>query len=421
MNKVITSLIIGIVLGTIISSSFYYTKNHTYHTDFEHRRTPSKEILSKTKCNCDGNRKGGYWDLTHRTWITPSENDPLCQKHDRQCLRFRPNRSKDVTRVIQCLTKHKRIVMVGDSVHRGIFWSLVHSIQTAIAAAPPSSFISQLNATVVKRFKAKKFTNFQDQDLLVKNSAGQELFSVRFVYGSNAIDFPQRCNLISQWFFQCLKPVEDILHALLQEETERHQTLQQLQQQQQQQQQLNLRHKIKIDSVPVGVLYWNTGLWDWRTGRSPLEYEQGVRKVLNSPQSRPVFDSKFAKQVVWRTVSASWPDKFMNSDECEQKPHSTEDPRPCSVHTSDLINYNSLTTNIMIDHGFQVVDSFPITSGRPDLSYDGLHFESKVSCFDTKKNKQRDVKGDLDECKKDVDQIYQMLNDAFLNNICPSS
>ena len=61
----------------------------------------------------------------------------------------------------------------------------------------------------------------------------------------------------------------------------------------------------------IGVLYWNTGLWDWRTGLSPEEYERGVRAVLESSRSAPSLSSNFVKHVVWRTSSAAWPSKFM--------------------------------------------------------------------------------------------------------------
>ena len=315
--------------------------------------------------------------------------------------------------------------MVGDSVHRGMFWSLVNAIQDAIASAKedskrstaPPSFASHLNATVVRRFVSDKFTNFQDNDFSVtdlRDDDGLELFSIRFVYGSNAINFPQRCNLISQWFFQCLKSVEEILHALVPEEMERHQRVQQ-QQQRRHNRKNHLRQNPNTISPPVGVLYWNTGLWDWRTGRSPSEYEDDVLKVLESKKSGPSFQSSFVKKVVWRTVSASWPSKFMSSAECRKKPRHSSDNRPCSVHTSDIVEYNSRTRPIMTQRNFQIVDSFPITSGRPDLSYDGLHFESRVTC-------QQDVIGqrDITDCQKDVSQIYMHLNDALLNSICPN-
>lgn len=103
---------------------------------------------------------------------------------------------------------------------------------------------------------------------------------------------------------------------------------------------------------------------------------------------------------------------FLQSIECDKKPHANNDSRPCSVHTSDLLRYNSVTTKIMLARGFQVVDSFPITSGRPDLSGDGLHFETSVTC---------NMKGRrtmLKDCETTVKQMYLSLNEMFLNNIC---
>ena len=80
------------------------------------------------------------------------------------------------------------------------------------------------------------------------------------------------------------------------------------------------------------------------------------------------------------------------------------------MHTSDLLRYNSLTTKLMLARGFQVVDSFPITSGRPDFSGDGLHFETAVTC--SMKGKR------TKDCETNVKQMYLSLNDMFLNNIC---
>ena len=78
--------------------------------------------------------------------------------------------------------------------------------------------------------------------------------------------------------------------------------------------------KLIMDDDPavpaIGVLYWNTGLWDWRTGLSPKEYEKGVRDVLESSKSEPSLNSNFVQHVVWRTSSAAWPSKFMQVRLC---------------------------------------------------------------------------------------------------------
>ena len=291
--------------------------------------------------------------------------------------------------------------------HRGLFWSLVHTIEATIATAPPTSALSQLNTTVVQRYPSnKKFTNFQDQDFIVYDAADTELFSIRFVYSSNAIDFPQRCDLIHNWFFQCLKTAEDILYELLQQEKLRHAQLTRV-----------LPPPLpSIRRPPVGVLYWNTGLWDWRTGVSPQDYERDLLHLLTSSKSNASFSPSFASKVVWRTTSASWPSKFMSGKECAKKPHGDTDTRPCSVHTSTVLDYNRKATAIMKRNSFEVVDSFPITNGRPDLTFDGLHFE-KTGCGGDSRV-QRDQDEVLRKKCVDVEQMYAHLNEMFLNTIC---
>ena len=434
-------LLFGMALGGLLTTMWTYLPHlrNDQHLNALRPLVPKSSLLRKTPttttttttttCNCNGNRQGGYWELTHSNWVTPAENDPRCQTiQPFPCIRLQTISKNDLMppattqildqsttynaeRVVNCLTSHRRIVLMGDSVHRGLFWSLVHAIEKSIESAPLSSFLSQLNTTVVKNFNpsSKGFTNFQDQDFYVRdtNKNNQVLFSIRFVYSSNSIDFPARCKLIHDWFFQCLQTAEDILHMLFKEEQERY-----------------VAHEHAPGTTPpVGVLYWNTGLWDWRTGLSSEEYEHGLSKVIRLIESFQSSSAKntnaFAAHVVWRTTSASWPTKFMNDAECQKKPHGNVDSRPCSVHTSDIVDYNTLALRQMSNNtAWKIVDSFPITNGRPDLSFDGLHFEPRHVC--QHRTLRKDGTKEMKSCVEDVDQIYLHLNDMFLNSICPA-
>ena len=120
----------------------------------------------------------------------------------------------------------QRIVMIGDSVHRELFWSLHQFFKSLSnnnnnnANANDKKFFqrsndhARWNISVYKRFKSQKFTNFEDQDMIVKKN-GKVQFSIRFVYASNAIDFNGRCKSIKTWFFQCLKTLKLFLHVFL--------------------------------------------------------------------------------------------------------------------------------------------------------------------------------------------------------------
>ena len=165
-TRIAIALIAGVFLGGFTTSLFFrFPFSFPHPSNFIHPRLPSSSGIS---CDCDGSRPGGYWDLNRPTahWFTPTDKDVQCDQN--QCIRLRPNRHRDVERVLQCLSTHRRIVMVGDSVHRGMFWSLVNAIQDAIASAKedskrstaPPSFASHLNATVVRRFVSDEIFYF---------------------------------------------------------------------------------------------------------------------------------------------------------------------------------------------------------------------------------------------------------------------
>jgi hypothetical protein len=146
-------------------------------------------------------------------------------------------------------------------VHRGLFWDLVELLRDGAARGEPGS--EGLDVRVVKRFVATTYTNFEDQDLVVTrrqpnaDGASQDsppstspLLSVRFVYTSNVDHFPKRCSLIHDWFFQCLNTTVEIFR------------------------------KVAAEEPTVGLLYWNSGLWDWRTGVPVKDYARNIQGLL---------------------------------------------------------------------------------------------------------------------------------------------
>ena len=68
------------------------------------------------------------------------------------------------------------------------------------------------------------------------------------------------------------------------------------------------------------------------------------------------------------------------------------------------MRYNFIAQQLVESAGMETVDSWPITNGRPDLSFDGLHFE----------HNQKSVYAERDE----VAEVYNLLNDIFLNTVC---
>ena len=264
------------------------------------------------------------------------------------------------------------------------------------------------------------YTNFQDQDMIVSaRDTGKEIFSVRFIYGSNAVDWPSRCPTIKKWFFQCLKSMSEIFDELVVDERSRFDRFRKQLKgvdsdsddhnidrvETEERGKIRGRQNLEAMEHPVGLLYWNTGLWDWRTGRSAEEFKNDMIELLKRAQvNRGAFSPGFAKRVVWRSTSASWPSKFITGKECKNKPHDADDSRPCSVHTDGIMQYNSIASRLVEFAGMETVDSWPITNGRPDLSFDGLHFEHYQET--------------MHASQKDVNEIYYLLNDMFLNTVC---
>ncbi len=360
VQSVFVGLICGFIIGVLTVNLYSLLAHpHVSQKSAVHEVGPTKKQFRLPRAHFDQYSEPqtstlqtcqkGYWDDTFQHWVAST----TCKY-----------KKYDVEEVSLCFQKHKRIVYIGDSVHRGMFWDLVDFLK----ALNPARYVQKIK----KRFKEVHFTNFQDQDLVIYDrDTMEELFSIRFTYISNAMDFEGRCDLIHNWFFQCLESTGDILHKVMNEE-------------------VNVSRGGDKDK-PVDVLYWNTGIWDFRTGL-PVKYFKGNVSALLE-RERETF--KLAKKVVWRTISASWPTKFASADECANKPRI--DSRPCLIHTDGPFHYNKAVTPLMVKRGFDIVDVWGLTSQRPDLSHDGLHFR---------------------DCEHGEDCIYRVANMMFINSIC---
>ena len=160
-------------------------------------------------------------------------------------------------KAMQCMAQKRRIVWLGDSVLRGMFWDIVELFQNGLSN-------SKFEVRVDKRYASERFTNFEDEDLIVTDKqTNDEVFSLRFTYVSNAVEFESRCELIHDWFFQCLDDTRTIMDRVIEEELGRKQ----------------LKTNAP-DDLPIGLLYWNTGLWDWRTGLPTHEYYEAMKSIL---------------------------------------------------------------------------------------------------------------------------------------------
>ena len=137
-------LLFGIALGGLLTTLWTYLPHlndlRPLVPKSSFLRKPTTTTTTTTTCNCNGNRQGGYWDLSHSNWVTPAENDPRCQTiQPFPCIRLQTISKNDLMppattqilddqsthnaeRVVNCLTSHRRIVLMGDSVYRGLFW-----------------------------------------------------------------------------------------------------------------------------------------------------------------------------------------------------------------------------------------------------------------------------------------------------------
>eukprot|EP00944_MAST-04C_sp_MAST-4C-sp1_P002447 g2447.t1 len=352
--------------------------------------------------------------------------------------------------------------MIGDSVHRQLFLSMFHYFRrlqyenNRFQESSPSASknFNGWNVSIYKRFNDKSFTNFKDEDIIVKKD-GKTMFSIRFVYASNAIDFPGRCKSIKTWFFQCLKSFEDILIKVSAEEAKRMSIFYGKKKAPRKSSNSmqgryiddelhggdidrpkisahhdevgsdnylkhDLRKEMQTPSVAqTTILYINTGLWDWRTGLLPKKYYDNLKRALKSAAKiLGIYDKIF-----WRTSSAAWPSKFMKEKECKSK--GKADSRPCSVHTGEIYHMNELTIPLVQSLGFRIIPSWEVTSTRPDLSHDGLHYpdnacdkrwQNKTTRSGRKKN--LGMPCSIFNNDQKIDDVNSVINNFFFNEVC---
>ena len=147
--------------------------------------------------------QSGSWTLDSR-WV-PS---PECTY-----------RQFDVSSTLMCMSKYKRILIVGDSVQRGLFWNIIGVLKGIETTddVPSNKVRYQMidNMADVQ----KSFTNVQDQEFVVTSTKDNSLlFSVRFVYAAHATDFAGRCEAVSSWFFQCPEPLDSVCTCVFEHE-----------------------------------------------------------------------------------------------------------------------------------------------------------------------------------------------------------
>ena len=143
----------------------------------------------------------GYWTTDSR-WVT----SPECNY-----------RQFDVSSTLTCLSKYKRILVVGDSVQRGLFWNMIGVLKGIETIDDVPS--SQVRYRMIDNLAGtqKSFTNVQDQEFVVtRRKDNSLLFSIRFVYAAHVTDFAGRCEAVSAWFFQCPEPLDSVCRRTIQ-------------------------------------------------------------------------------------------------------------------------------------------------------------------------------------------------------------
>jgi hypothetical protein len=322
--------------------------------------------------------------------------------------------------------------MLGDSITRNLFWDLVGLFleEEAGARALSQGSDPDIIYTVRDNVEApRNFSNFQDQELFawrlkhfdpssssadsssatehaaaaalpgsarsstpVEAPPGRELlFSIRFVYVAHAADFPGRCEHVHHWFFQCPDPLDVIAERILGGEA-------------------------RAGLPPRDLTYINTGMWDWRTGVPVDDYASYLDGALSRALPRL---SERGGRLVWRHSTAAYPSKFASADECRRS-KIRQDARPCSIHTDGLLNYNRRAHSIARRHGFStVLDPWPITSTRPDLTKDGIHYTHPAG-YDIALSGKR-VRSNPTSWARDpvgTVPIYRTMNDQFFSAVC---
>ena len=260
------------------------------------------------------------------TWI-PSQH---CRYHE-----FRGEEVEQVFR------KYKRVLFVGDSIQRGLFWNLVGLLK---GVNDDSLRGNRLKYEMTNHMHQHAFTNVQDQEFFARNKKdGSLIYSIRFVYAAHAADFDGRCEAVNHWFFQCPEPLDSVMSRVLKEARES-------------------RH-------PYGLVYMNVGMWDWRTGVPVSLFAKNMIRTLEGLSEALASQGR----LIWRHITPAYPSKFAWPEECK-KSKIREDNRPCNIHTDGLIRYNLAVTKVLKRFRFEIIDPWLATATRPDLTIDGIHY-----------------------------------------------
>lgn len=292
----------------------------------------------------------------------------------------------DAQSAATCFAKHRRILMVGDSVHRGLFWNIVGLLTNA--EGDGRGLQQHIRIRVddnMKDSRGGSYTNVQDQTLTATDARdGTEIFTVRFVYAAHASDFLDRCEAVHKWFFQCPEPLDSVLMRVLGED------------------------ESDDGQRPYDVVYVNVGMWDWRTGVPVSMFAENVARALDRVSARL---GRSTRRLIWRHTTAAYPSKFAWPDECKNS-KIRQDDRPCNIHTDGLFHYNVATSRVVSDSGFDILDSWPVTSTRPDMTTDGIHYS--VGSRQRAKDHGYEWASDML-----VTPMYRVLNDMLLTLLCP--
>jgi hypothetical protein len=349
---------IGLFLYALITRSVL-----SKHVEIHRSNKPSfRHYGSKRSC------QRGIW--TTSTSSSRWRSDPDCNYHH-----------FDVSSTLSCLSRYKRILIVGDSVQRGLFWNMIGLLKgIEMGDEVPSNVRYRMvdNLAGVE----KSFTNVQDQEFIVTKD-NNLMFSVRFVYAAHVTDFSGRCEAVSAWFFQCPEPLDSVLIRVLSEARER-------------------------KNIHYDALYVNVGMWDWRTGVSVRMFERNTLGALKGKAKE--YFSEIPKRI-WRDTTAAYPSKFAWPKECK---HSKirDDSRPCNIHTDGIFNYNQATNSHWQAAGFELLDGWTVTATRPDLTTDGIHYEVGS------KEKAKSYNYTWASTDTLYNPMYRVMNNMFFSLLC---
>eukprot|EP00940_MAST-03C_sp_MAST-3C-sp2_P001442 g1442.t1 len=240
--------------------------------------------------------------------------------------------------------RYGRVLLVGDSIQRGLFWNLVGLLK-GVSKNDAAGSNGRYEYRMVNFMHQVSFTNVQDQELVaIDRRNGAVAFSLRFVYAAHATDFPGRCDAVRKWFFQCPEPLDVVLNRLLKES--------------------------QSESRSYALTYVNVGMWDWRTGVPVAQFAGNFAEALRRVDGLLLTQGG---RRMWRHTTAAYPSKFAWPDECKQS-KIRDDTRPCNIHTDGLFRYNRAVTRTLRANRFEIIDAWPVSATRPDMTLDGIHY-----------------------------------------------